>query len=136
MGRRGIPFVAGVVLLALSTRVDAQVRTDLGSLMRSQILDIWLSAAPDGTRILIDPPDESKLRTLSPFTLVTQVEQQIATQLSSLPIGSSAGGFTHRYDAQLGTFTRPTDTFGPAFAERAQALGRHRVNFGMSYQHS
>jgi len=124
------------VLLSVSARLDAQGRQpDLATLMRSQILDIWQSTTPDGSRILIDPPDAATLRTLGPFTLVTQIEQQIGTQLASLPIGSSAGGFTYRYDSHLGTFTRTTETFGPAFAERAQALGRHRVNFGMSYQH-
>jgi hypothetical protein len=138
MSGRAIVIVLGVgvaVFLSTSSRLHAQTRQpDLGTLMRSQILDVWLATTPDGTRILVDPPDAATLRTMSPFTLVTQVEQQIGTQLSSLPIGSSAGGFTYRYDSRLGTFTRTTDTFGPAFAERAQALGRHRVNFGMSYQ--
>lgn len=46
------------------------------------------------------------------------------------------GGFTYSYDSRFGTFTRTTETFGPAFAERAQTLGRHRINFGTSYQHS
>ena len=127
--------IAGASLVFAARAADAQGRApDLSTLMRNQILDVWLSTTPDGSRILIDPPDSATLRTLSPFTLVTQIEQQIGTQLTSLPIGSSAGGFTYRYDSHLGTFTRTTDTFGPAFAERAQALGRHRVNFGMSYQ--
>ena len=44
-------------------------------------------------RILIDSPS-TDLRTLRPFTLVTQIEQQIGSQLSGLPVGSSSGGFT------------------------------------------
>jgi hypothetical protein len=127
--------VAGAGLLAASSHADAQTpQPDLSTLMRNQILDVWQATTPDGSRILVDPPDPATLRTLSPFTLVTQIEQQIGTQLTSLPIGSSAGGFTYSYDSHLGTFTRTTDTFGPAFAERAQVLGRHRLNFGMSYQ--
>ncbi|HUR33189.1 MAG TPA: hypothetical protein VM032_05295 [Vicinamibacterales bacterium] len=130
-------WVAGLSILVLAPgRAQAQTtQPDLSTLMRSQILDVWLSRTPDGSRILIDPP-ATDLRTLSPFTLVTQIEQQIGSQLSSLPIGSSSGGFTYSYDAQLGTFTRSTETFGPAFAERAQTLGRGRINIGTSYQHS
>src|SRR5206468_10534548 len=84
----------------------------------------------------IDPPDAATLRTTSPFTLVTQIEQQIGTHLTSLPIGSSSGGFTYSYAARYGTFTRTIESFGPAFAERAQTLGRHRLNSGASYQYS
>ena len=129
--------VAGLGLfLSAPAVLQAQTpRPDLSTLMRTQILDVWLSRTPDGSRILIDPP-ATDLRTLSPFTLVTQIEQQIGSQLSSLPIGSSSGGFTYGYDSSLGTFTRSTETFGPAFAERAQTLGRGRFNFGTSYQHS
>jgi len=68
--------------------------------------------------------------------IVNQLSTQIGSQLSALPVGSSSGGFTYRYDAATGTYTRSTETFGPAFAERAQTLGRNRVNFGVSYTHS
>jgi len=139
MTRRRVARVSGLGLVVVLAASAAQAQTpppDLSTLMRNQILNIWLSKTPDGTSILIDPPDAATLRNTSPFTLVTQIEQQIGTHLSSLPIGSSSGGFTYSYDARYGTFTRTTETFGPAFAERAQTLGRHRVNFGTSYQHS
>jgi hypothetical protein len=104
--------------------------------MRTQILDVWLSRTPDGSRILIDPP-ATDLRTLSPFTLVTQIEQQIGSQLSSLPIGyrrraASPTATTHPSARSPGRPRRSE----PAFAERAQTLGRGRFNFGTSYQHS
>src|SRR4051812_24342420 len=96
-------FAARVIGLGLfmfaPAGLQAQTsRPDLSTLMRTQILDIWLSRTPDGSRILIDPP-ATDLRTLSPFTMVTQIEQQIGSQLSSLPIGSSSGGFTYGYDS-------------------------------------
>jgi hypothetical protein len=62
--------------------------------------------------------------------------QQIITQLSTFPTGSSSGGFTYTFDPQLGTFTRATDSFGPSFAERALTIGRGRVAFGVNFQHS
>ena len=131
--------VAGLGLLISAPAVlQAQTpRPDLSMLAtRTQILlNVRSSRMPDDPRILIDPP-ATNLGTLSPFTLVMHIEQQIGSQLSSLPLGSSSGGFTYGYDSSLGTFTRSTETFGPAFAERAQTLGRGRFNFGSSYQHS
>jgi len=57
-------------------------------------------------------------------------------QLASLPIGSSAGGFTFAFDPTLGTFRRTSPSFGPTFAERAATIGRGRVSAGFNYQHS
>src|SRR4026209_1889898 len=139
MTRRRVARVSGLGLVGVRAASAAQAQTpppDLSTLMRNQILNIWLSKTPDGTSILIDPPDAATLRNTSPFTLVTQIEQQIGTHLSSLPIGSSSGGFTYSYDARYGTFTRTTETFGPAFAERAQTLGPQPAQFGPSDQHS
>src|SRR5262245_40647251 len=85
-----------VVTIAGTGPVQAQsAQPDLATLMRGQILEIWRARTPDGSRILVDPPPDNQLTSLSPFTLVTQIEQQIGSQLSSLPLGSSSGGFTY-----------------------------------------
>jgi len=68
--------------------------------------------------------------------LITQVSQQIGSQVSNFPLGSSAGGFTFAYDPSTGTFNRTSETFGPSFAERAVTLGRRRMSFGMTYMHT
>ena len=77
MTRRSVAaWIVGLGLV-VSAPGGAQAQTttsDLSTLMRTQILDIWLSRTPDGQRILIDPPS-GDLRTLSPFTLVTPVKQ-------------------------------------------------------------
>ena len=54
----------------------------------------------------------------------------IAAQLSSIPLGSSSGGFAYTFDPALGTFSRESSTFGSAFAERALTAGRGRWNAG------
>ena len=81
MTRRSVAaWIVGLgLLLSVPGRAQAQP-PDLSTLMRSQILDIWLSRTPDGQRILIDPPS-GDLRALSPFTLVTQIEQQIGSTI-------------------------------------------------------
>ena len=51
--------------------------------------------------------------------IVENFNQLMKVQLSTFPIGSSAGGFTYLFDESLGTFRRASRSFGPAFAERA-----------------
>jgi hypothetical protein len=60
----------------------------------------------------------------------------IVAQLSTFPLGSSAGGFTWQFDPVVGTFTRTSDSFGPAFAERAITNGRNKWTVGMNYVHA
>ena len=62
--------------------------------------------------------------------------QAIVSQLTTLPIGSSSGGFSYGLDASLGIFSRTTGSFGPAFAERALTIGRNKFSFGTNFQHS
>ena len=60
--------------------------------------------------------------------------QAIVSQLSTLPLGSSAGGFTFTFDPNTQTFTRNSDSFGPSLAERATTMGENTFNVGAMYQ--
>src|SRR5690606_35559287 len=62
--------------------------------------------------------------------------QQIVTQLATFPIGTSSGGFSFTFDPALGTFERTTQSFGPAFAERALTNGQGKFTFGVNTQYS
>lgn len=62
--------------------------------------------------------------------------QLLVAQLATFPIGSPTGGFAFTFDAATGTFQRATDTFGPAFADRALTNGRGRLTFGANFQYS
>ena len=68
--------------------------------------------------------------------IVQSFNQLMVGQLSTFPIGSSAGGFTYAFDPTLGTFRRASSSFGPLFAERAATIGRGRFSAGFNYQHS
>jgi hypothetical protein len=104
--------------------------------MRNQILDIWLSRTPDGSRILIDPPDAADAAQHQPVHAGDA--DRAADRDPSLE--SSHRLVVRRVHLQLRQALRHVHaddgTFGPAFAERAQTLGRHRLNFGASYQYS
>lgn len=69
------------------------------------------------------------------FQAVGELNQQIANQLSTFPLASSAGGFTYTFDPNLGVFSRATDSFGPIYAERADTIGKGRFNLGLNYSH-
>jgi hypothetical protein len=62
------------------------------------------------------------------------INTSVATQLTSFPLGSAAGGFNWTYDPALGTFHRVSTSFGSSFVERGLTIGRRRLNLGMSYQ--
>jgi hypothetical protein len=66
--------------------------------------------------------------------LAVPLATTISSQLSSFPLGSSAGGFSWTFDPALGTFNRVSDSFGPVFAERALTVGRGRMNIGVNLQ--
>jgi hypothetical protein len=69
------------------------------------------------------------------FLAIRQLNAQIANQLSSFPVASSAGGFTYTFDPSLGVFVRSSDSFGPVYAERADTIGKGRFNLGVNFSH-
>ncbi len=94
-----------------------------------------------GTRIVLAPPppgfpsheahflDDSLALAGTGRTL----DQSLIEQLSSVPLVSAAGSFTYTLDPTLGTFTRSTESFGPLFTDRAQTIGRGKLNVGFNY---
>jgi Putative MetA-pathway of phenol degradation len=55
-------------------------------------------------------------------------------ELSTLPISSSAGGFSYRLDPTLGTVMRSSDSFGPFFTERSLTAGARQASLTVSYR--
>lgn len=61
---------------------------------------------------------------------------RLRTQFANFPLGSSTGGFTYSFNEQSGIYTRNTESFGPAFTERAATIGRKKFSLGVNYQHT
>ena len=59
----------------------------------------------------------------------------LATQLevSTVPFGSSSGGFVFKLDPSTGLLVRSATTFGPSFADRALTSGEGQVSVGVSF---
>jgi hypothetical protein len=59
----------------------------------------------------------------------------LLANLATLPVPTSPGAFALRFNPELGTVERVTQTFGPSFVERAQTTGRGQASFSLSFQH-
>src|SRR5262245_55309479 len=65
-------------------------------------------------------------------TLTRALLASIATQ----PVSSSSGGFTYRFNPDLGTVERASDTFGPFYVERALTAGAGQASLGFTFQYA
>jgi hypothetical protein len=61
---------------------------------------------------------------------------RLRSQFANFPLGSSTGGFTYSFDEASGIYTRSSQSFGPAFTERALTIGRRKLSLGANYQHT
>jgi hypothetical protein len=133
--RRYARLGGAVVCLCLLPWPAAAQGTPISEILVQLIqADVRLATPPPGTPFASHdahfiPGEQEKL---VPYLF----NQAILSQLTTFPLGSSSGGFTYSLDPSLGTWTRSTNSFGPAFAERALTIGRQKVNFGVNYQHS
>src|SRR5579862_1957695 len=62
------------------------------------------------------------------------ISKLLLTELATVPISSSAGGFSYRLNPALGTLERSTDSFGPFFTERSLTAGAQRASVGIAFQ--
>ena len=127
------PWLRPLVALAAALAVTASpaAADGLADLIPNLFgTEVRLASNPDPTR------DHSAHFIDEQLALVATgqaLNESLVTQLSTIPLASSAGGFTYIFDPALGTFTRSTDSFGPVFAERAQTIGKGKWNFGINY---
>ena len=111
--------VLGIVLvLACGTRARAQTVNDVLSFLltnRSVPTDDFVrdAQAADTTRA-----------TIARFLQV---------ELGTVPIATSASGFTYRINPTLGVVERSSDSFGPFFADRSLTLGRRQLAVSLGY---
>ncbi|MGH9399295.1 MAG: hypothetical protein ACRD00_02930 [Thermoanaerobaculia bacterium] len=126
-GRR--PFLASLLLLIAPAGVVAQglnLRDLLTDFLRAGITLAPPAAGISHVAHFQDPGSPQ-------FQALTAFNTEIAGQLSSFPLASSGGGFTYRFDPDLGVLVRTTDSFGPVYTERADTIGKGRFDFGMNY---
>lgn len=131
---------AACLLLALQpAAAAAQAASGLAGLLPELVLREIMLPAP-GAGVISHAAHFSPLASNDPENpavgIVKGFNRAVVVQLSTFPLGSSAGGFTYTFDPALGTFRRSSRSFGPAFAERASTIGRGRASAGLAYQHT
>jgi hypothetical protein len=67
------------------------------------------------------------------FRALVLLNAEIARQLHAVPVPSSAGGFVFEIDPTLGIPVRPSQSFGPVYAERPFTVGDGKFNLGVSH---
>jgi hypothetical protein len=121
---RGITLLTGLCLLfvaPLDARAqDSSVRDVLSFLLTNR-------AIPTGDFVRDQQAATATRDTIARALLV---------ELATLPITTSSGGFSFRFNPTLGTAERVTQTFGPFFVDRATTAGRGQASISMTYRHS
>jgi hypothetical protein len=87
------------------------------------------------TTLAVDTGDAARDRAAAEATNRT-LSRALLSALATLPVTSSSGAFTYRFNPALGTVERTNETFGPFFVERATSGGEGRASFSMSWQHA
>jgi hypothetical protein len=64
------------------------------------------------------------------------ISDLVGLEVSTAPIGSSAGGFTFTFDPATRSFTRAAPSFGPMFGDRAITAGEGRAGLGFNFIHA
>jgi hypothetical protein len=111
----GLAAIGVAAVIAVGVTGHGEARTLIGLFRRQSNVVALLSGQPD----LLEPLAEA---------LTTSI-------VRALPTISASPGFTYRFDPDTGAFVRETSVLGQTLLERADPLGRHRWNVGVSYQH-
>lgn len=140
MTRRASALLIAVLLLG--TAEPAAAHTLISELLLKALLSDVVLAPPTGPfashaahfQPVVRPGEVAAGFELNQLEIPLAINSVIAAQLSTIPVGSSSGGFAYAFDPELGTFSRKSRTFGSGFAERALTTGRGRWNVGFNFQ--
>jgi hypothetical protein len=112
-----VPMVASLVALsATSSSAQETVGDVIGFLVTNQAV-----ATSDAAR---DRAAAEAAR--------STISSALLFNLASVPLASSSTGFLYRFNSDIGTVERATESFGSFFVERALTAGRGRASFGIS----
>jgi hypothetical protein len=126
---RAISVIALAIATLVPSPLAAQVTVPSDTRLADVLLAVYETEIADNIASGADPV--SALSDLADAFIITQA---MTSQLSTFPVGSSAGGLTWTFDSRIGTYSRASESLGPIFAERAQTVGRGRFNVGFNYQ--
>ena len=134
--------VATLIAFASAALLCAPSRSDAQSL-RDRISDLFIFGPGQQPLFLAGSGDPNNPASLQAHglhfipasnaenaSLISFISDALGSSIGSIPIGSTSGGETFRFEG--GVPVRTSTSAGPIFAERAQTLGRGRVLAGIS----
>jgi hypothetical protein len=126
-------------LLLMATLGTAQAQTTTQTPLSERLPNLYFDEIAENlvvvSIVLGRPVDITPERLTNQLAVSAYaVNGLLGNQLSSFPLGSSAGGFSWTFDPAVGTFSRASESFGPTFAERALTVGKGRFNVGLNFQ--
>jgi len=92
----------------------------------SNVLDIEIAGSPGEHGMHFSPNNVA-----SSQATIDALSNSISASISNFSFSSTAAGVT--YDLSSGVPERTTTSLGPIFAERAQTLGKNRINIGWNF---
>jgi hypothetical protein len=119
------------VLCCAAVPLAASAQGPLAGLVSRVIQESTINRTQPGTLIVHEPHflvGESLARS------ARQMNVELGAQLLSFPLGSSSGGFSFTTNSMTGEVSMASETFGPAFAERAITLGKGQTNVGLAFR--
>ena len=126
--------VSGLLVGALSMASSAAAQGSLSQLLPRLLSEAVTMPSTVGS-VAGNPHEAHFLPAAAQLTAPYALNGALVTQLSTFPLGSSSGGFTYSTDARTGIPKRNSNSFGPAFAERALTNGKGRFSAGFNFQH-
>ncbi|HSL21260.1 MAG TPA: hypothetical protein VK886_06980 [Vicinamibacterales bacterium] len=123
--RRTSALFAALLLLfapALHAQTDGATRQSVEDVLSFLLTN---QAVPTG--------DFAKDREAAAATSTT-IARALLVNLTTQPIASSSSGFSYRFNSELGTFERASESFGPIIAERVQTTAPGQVSLGVTYR--
>ena len=64
------------------------------------------------------------------------IARALLVNLTTQPLASSSSGFSYRFNPELGTFERASDSFGALIAERVQTTAPGQMSIGVTYRYA
>jgi hypothetical protein len=125
-----IRTVAAMAVLALGAPGLARAQT--AETPRQSVQDVLSFLL---TNQAVPTGDFAKDREAAAATSET-VARALLVNLTAQPIASSSSGFSYRFNPELGTFERASESFGPMIAERVQTTAPGQVSIGFTYRYS
>jgi hypothetical protein len=129
----GIPLASLVVGVASPAVAHAQ-QVPLAGLISKIIQESTFNSASLNAAGVLVPHQGHFLVGEALQVSARQMNVDLGEQLLSFPLGSSSGGFSFTTNSMTGEVSPSSETFGPAFAERAITIGKGQTNVGFAFR--